>query len=364
MDDARWMRRALELAEKGSGRTSPNPLVGAVVVRSGVCVGEGFHPKVGEPHAEVFALREAASQAKGATLYVNLEPCCHFGRTPPCVELILRSGIGRVVSAMEDPDPRVRGQGHEALRRAGVRVDVGLLETEARRLNAPYIKWKTQGIPFVTLKFAMSLDGKVATRTGQSRWITGEASRLDAHRLRNVYDALLVGVGTVLADDPLLTTRLPQAGRNPLRVVLDTHARTPLNARVLDVREETKTLLFVAEGTETHRVETLLAKGVEVSRVPQTTRGLDLNAILKILGEREILSLLVEGGPTVHGSFVEAGLVDRVVAYIAPTIIGGREALGVVGGLGFERLSDVLHLKGWKIQPLPPDVRLEADAEG
>jgi len=361
MDDTRWMRRALEIAETASGRTSPNPLVGAVVVRNGVCVGEGFHPQAGEPHAEILALRDAGEAAKGATLYVTLEPCCHYGRTPPCTEAIIEGGIRRVVSAIEDPDPRVAGRGHQRLREAGIHVDVGTLAAEARRLNAPYLKWKTTGIPFVTLKIAMSLDGKVATRLGESQWITGETSRLDGHRLRNRSDAVLVGVGTVLADDPLLTTRLPEASRDPLRVVLDTEARTPPTARLVNVPSNAKTLLFVAEDADDSRANALAARGVEVVRVPRATIGVDLNAVLKRLGERDILSVLVEGGPTVHGSFAHARLVDRVIAYVAPLLIGGRDAPSAVGGTGFATLADGLHLEWQSVCPLPPDVRMEAD---
>jgi diaminohydroxyphosphoribosylaminopyrimidine deaminase/5-amino-6-(5-phosphoribosylamino)uracil reductase len=363
MDDARWMRRALELAETASGRTSPNPLVGAVVVRNGICVGEGFHPKAGEPHAEVFALREAGDAARGATLYVTLEPCSHYGRTPPCADLIVRCGIRRVVSAMEDPDPRVSGRGHERLRNAGIRVDAGLLESDARRLNAPYLKWKTTGVPFVTLKIAMSLDGKVATRTGESRWVTGDASRLDGHRLRNTHDAILVGVGTALADDPLLTTRLPDSSRDPTRVVLDTDARTPLTAKVVNVDSDAGTLLFVADDADDLRVNALAERGVEVCRVPRTPRGVDLNAVLKTLGERQVLSVLVEGGPTVHGSFAELRLVDRVVVYVAPVVIGGKDAPSAVGGMGFATLADSLHLESWRVSSVSPDVRLEADVK-
>ncbi|MDA1192945.1 MAG: bifunctional diaminohydroxyphosphoribosylaminopyrimidine deaminase/5-amino-6-(5-phosphoribosylamino)uracil reductase RibD [Candidatus Poribacteria bacterium] len=364
-DDERWMLLALQEAAKASGRTSPNPLVGAVVVRNGVCVGTGFHPRAGQPHAEVFALREAGEKARGATVYVTLEPCSHYGRTPPCADKLIAAGVARVVSAMEDPDARVSGRGHAKLRHAGIAVESGVLESEARRLNAPYLKWKRTGRPFVTVKLAMSLDGKTATRTGESKWITSEAARAEGHRLRNTHDAILTGIGTILADDPQLTTRLSEGedARDALRVILDTHARTPVIARALQGADDTQTILVVGEQADAARVEALESAGAVVWRLPSSGRGIDLNALLDRLGSADILSVLVEGGASIIGSFVEARAVDRVVAFLAPMVIGGREALSGIGGEGFARLAETLRFASWETRPIPPDLCVIADVE-
>jgi diaminohydroxyphosphoribosylaminopyrimidine deaminase/5-amino-6-(5-phosphoribosylamino)uracil reductase len=359
-DDERWMTRALELAEVANGHTSPNPSVGAVVVRSGVCVGAGYHPRAGDPHAEVFALREAGGRARGATLYTTLEPCSHTGRTPPCADLIVRGEIARVVSAMRDPDPRVSGRGHERLRAARVVVDVGVRGSAARRTHAAYIKWKTTGIPFVTMKVAMSLDGKTATTTGESQWITSEPARVEGHRLRDRHDAILVGARTVLADDPALTTRLPEGGgRDPARIVLDTHARTPTTARIFAHLDSAPTVVVTSETADPARVSALRDAGASVWRVPASEGGVDVQHALARCGEEGILSLLLEGGSRVRGSFVRARLVDRVVAFVAPRILGGHAAAPAVGGLGFERLADALELTSWTTRVSGADVVLD-----
>ncbi len=308
--DDKWMARALRLARRADFRTSPNPMVGCVIVEKGVAVGEGLHERAGGPHAEVMALRGAGARARGATVYVTLEPCSHQGRTPPCTRALLAAGVRRVVIAMLDPDPRVHGSGVRLLRQRGVQVEVGVGGEEAAELNRAYVHQRLTGRPLVSAKFACSLDGRIATHTGESRWITGEEARRHVHRLRHENDAILVGVGTVLADDPMLNARFPGA-RQPLKVVLDSRGRTPATARV---RLGPAPLLI--------------------------DRGDDLPALLAGLADRGVLSLLVEGGARVLGSFFDAGLVDRLFAYLSPSIIGGEGAPAAVGGVGASALSD------------------------
>ncbi|MDI6632192.1 MAG: bifunctional diaminohydroxyphosphoribosylaminopyrimidine deaminase/5-amino-6-(5-phosphoribosylamino)uracil reductase RibD [Bacillota bacterium] len=357
-DDESFIRRTLELAARARGLTSPNPLVGAVVVRDGRVVGEGYHRRAGLPHAEIEALQAAGEAARGATLYVNLEPCCHTGRTGPCTEAIIAAGVKRVVAAMVDPNPLVAGKGIARLREAGIDVAVGVMEDEARRLNEAFIKYVTARRPFVILKTAMSLDGKIATVTGESRWITGEAAREYVHQLRNTCDAVLVGIGTVLKDDPSLTTRLPEGGRDPVRVILDSSARLPLAARVLNQDSEAPTLVATTEVAPAERLAALRQAGAEVlvcGRGPQV----NLDLLLAELAAREIVSVLVEGGSTVNASFLLQGLVDKVVWFIAPRIIGGREALGPVGGSGIRHLARAIRLTETVVKQLGADLCVE-----
>jgi len=335
------MRRALELAALARGKTSPNPLVGAVVVKDGVIVGEGYHRKAGTPHAEVIALQEAGARAKGADLYVSLEPCCHYGRTPPCTKAIIEAGIKRVVVACEDPNPLVAGKGIEILRQAGITVDVGVLREEARRLNEVFFKYITTGRPFVTLKAAMSLDGKIATFTGDSKWITGEQARQYAHQMRAEHDAVMVGIGTVLADDPLLTVRLPGEDRRPLRVIVDSRLRIPLESRIVLTAKGFPTVVAAVrhEGNQGKK-KSLEERGVEVWELPADRGRVDLKALLGELGKREVTSVLLEGGATLNASALEAGVVDKFVFFIAPKIIGGSRAPGPVGGNGAKKIED------------------------
>jgi diaminohydroxyphosphoribosylaminopyrimidine deaminase/5-amino-6-(5-phosphoribosylamino)uracil reductase len=322
--DERWMRAALQLAARGRGRTSPNPAVGCVVVAGGAVVGQGFHPRAGEPHAEVFALDAAGERARGATLYVTLEPCCHHGRTPPCTERILAAGVARVVAAMTDPDPRVSGGGVERLRAAGVEVEVGCLEAEARELNAPYVTARTLGRPFFLLKYAMTLDGRLHAASGDARWVSGEESRRRAHGLRDWMDAVLVGAGTVLADDPQLTCRIP-GGRDPLRVIADTRARTPASARALG----RGCLVAVGPDAPAAAVRAMERTGAEVVRLPTGEGGhIDLRALAAELLGRGALGVLAEGGPTLLAALADAGLCDRVVCFLAPKLIGGKATMG------------------------------------
>lgn len=358
--DEQWMRRALELATSAIGEASPNPLVGALVVRNGQIVGRGVHRYAQVTHAEVLALEDAGEQARGATLYTTLEPCSHQGRTPPCTETIIRSGIARVVAAMIDPNPQVCGRGIEALRRAGVRVDLGVCESDARRLNEAFITYITTGRPFVHLKIAMSLDGRIATRTGESRWITGEVARRRVQELRHQSDAVLVGIGTVLADDPELTDRLGRPRSRPLvRVVLDSRLRLPLESKLVRTADEAPVLVFTTLA-EDERRERLHALGVTVISVPVHESRVSLPAVLEELGRREITRLLVEGGADVAAAFVEHRLVDKLTLLLAPRLIGGRQAVPALGGSGCARLSDAWAVDIVRLDRVGDDLELTA----
>ncbi len=349
------MREALRLAAFGRGRTSPNPMVGAVLVRDGRVVGAGWHRKAGTEHAEIHALRMAGELARGATIYVTLEPCSHTGRTGPCAKALIEAGVRRVVAAMEDPNPLVGGRGFQMLRAAGIEVECGLMEQEARRLNEAFVTWMTKKRPFVTLKMAMTLDGKTATANGESKWITGKEARLRGHALRDENDAILVGIGTVLADAPLLTTRLPDGnGHNPVRVILDSHARTPVDTPMLH-DGVTPVLIATTEVAPYDKVEQLRAAGAEVLRVG-IGPDVDLSLLLQMLGEKKICSLLVEGGSTVHFSFLKANLADKIYTFIAPMIVGGKDAMPAVGGDGFSRLIDAARLTDITTEMIGDDV--------
>jgi diaminohydroxyphosphoribosylaminopyrimidine deaminase/5-amino-6-(5-phosphoribosylamino)uracil reductase len=343
-EEERWMRRALALAEQGF--TPPNPMVGCVIVKDGEVVGEGFHPYAGEPHAEVFALRAAGENAKGATAYVNLEPCSHFGRTPPCAQALIDAGVARVVAASTDPNPNVSGHGFEMLWAAGIEVETGLLEEDARRLNEAFFHFQTTRRPFITLKAAMTLDGKIATRTGDSKWITGEESRSYVHRLRAQSGAVLCGVGTVIADDPLLTARLPGGvPRQPLRIVLDPHLRTPLKAKLVQTAPKTPTLLVTSSQAPRDKSDALASAGVEVLVLPHSPDGLvDISALMDELGRREIISVLVEGGGKTHAAFLAAQQAHRLLWFIAPKLVGGESAPSPLEGEGVARMADAVML--------------------
>jgi len=361
MSDAAFMRRALEAAERGRGLTSPNPLVGAVVVREGRVVGEGAHLRAGGPHAEIEALGAAGESARGATLYVTLEPCAHHGRTPPCAPAVARAGVARVVAAMRDPNPLVAGGGADLLRAAGVAVEVGVLSAEAEGQNRAWLTAMRERRPHVTLKAAATLDGKLADVHGTSKWITGEAARQRAHRLRAEADAIVIGVTTALRDDPALTVRLPQPWpREPYRVVLDTAARLDAQARLIHAGTPGRALVAVGEQAPAARVRALEAVGATVVRCPTREGRVDPAALLERLFERDVRAVLVEGGGETHAAFVDAGLVDRVALFLAPLLLGGREATGVVGGGGRE-LKSALRLTAPSVTPLGDDVLLEAD---
>lgn len=346
-NDQLWMARALELARRADYATSPNPMVGAVVLdEKGGLAGEGYHAAKGAPHAEEIALAAAGARAQGGTIFANLEPCTHAHRSPACADAIVAAGIKRVVVAMEDPDARVNGGGIRRLRDAGIEVTVGVEAAAAQRLNEFYTVHRTTGRPFVALKYAMSLDGKIATRTGRSRWITGEEARAHGHQLRHEHDAILVGVNTVVKDDPRLTTRLTKKEnpRQPLRVVLDSHLRIPKVARVLDGH----TLIAATRSGSVNGAEVLQLDADQDGRVL-------ISGLLDELGRRGIISLLVEGGGETHAAFLAAGLVDKVYVYIAPIVIGGREAPGPVAGGGVEDLESALRLRDTTVTTVGDD---------
>jgi diaminohydroxyphosphoribosylaminopyrimidine deaminase / 5-amino-6-(5-phosphoribosylamino)uracil reductase len=361
VSDAAFMQRALELAERGRGLTSPNPLVGAVVVRDGRVVGEGAHLRAGGAHAEVAALAAAGEAARGATLYVTLEPCAHQGRTPPCAPAVARAGIARVVAAVRDPNPLVAGGGADLLRAAGAVVELGLLAAEAERQNRAWLIAVRQRRPHVTLKAAATLDGKLADVHGSSKWITGEAARRHAHRLRAESDAIVVGVTTALRDDPALTVRLPEPWpREPYRVVLDTAARLPAGARVIHAGTPARALVAVGEGAPPARVAALEATGARVLRCPTRDGHVDPVALLDRLFALEVRAVLVEGGGQTHAAFVEAGIVDRVALFLAPLLLGGRDATSIVGGAGRD-LKAALRFAPPVVTRLGDDLLIDAE---
>ncbi len=363
LQDEDFMRVALNLARNAIGRTSPNPLVGAVIVREGRIVGAGWHRKAGTPHAEIHALNMAGDLAKGATLYVTLEPCSHYGRTGPCAEAVVKAGIKRVVIGMGDPNPKVAGKGIAILKRAGIEVRCGVLEDEARALNEVFLKWIATQKPFVVLKTAMSLDGKIATHTGKSQWITGEAARRRVHEYRDTYDGILVGIGTVLADNPSLTARLPDGqGKNPVRIVVDSKARTPLDAKLV-TDGAALTIIAVTAKAPQERVQALKDKGVAIM-VAGDGEQVDMDLLMRKLGEMEICSVFVEGGGQVNFSLLKAGLVDKVHAFIAPKLIGGREALTPVEGEGFAELTEAVELERTTVETIGQDILLTGYVKG
>ncbi len=358
-DDAAFMALALREARKGLGRTSPNPAVGAVVVSGGRVVGKGFHRKAGTPHAEVHALAAAGEAARGATLYVTLEPCNHTGRTPPCSLAVLGAGIRRVVIGMSDPNPLATGGG-DFLASQGLEVIRGVLADACAAINRPFAKHVTTGLPWVIMKAGMSLDGRIATHTGHSGWITNERSRAAVHRLRDRVDAILVGVGTALADDPSLTTRLASGrGRDPLRVVLDTDLRLPPTARMLLQESDAPTWLFCGPRPDPARARALTAAGAVVKPVALGAHGrLELAAVLRELGASQINSLLVEGGGAVHGAFLAEQLVDEVNLYLAPSFIGG-DGVPVVGAMGIDTVQGARRLKNMRTRRMGSDLFIE-----
>jgi diaminohydroxyphosphoribosylaminopyrimidine deaminase/5-amino-6-(5-phosphoribosylamino)uracil reductase len=362
-DDYRYMARALELARRGLNTTDPNPRVGCVMVREGRTVGEGWHVRAGGPHAEVHALRQAGERAVGATLYVTLEPCSHHGRTPPCTTALIDSGVKRVVAAMTDPNPLVAGCGLQALRQAGIAVEAGILEAQAEALNPGFVLRMREGRPFIRCKLAMSLDGRTAMASGESKWITSEAARHDVHRLRARSSAIMTGVGTVLVDDPSLTARFGQAGedtvrRQPVRVVLDTHLRTPVAASVFSQPGETWIMTAADDPARIHMLE---QAGARVFQVPARDGVLDLQAVTGCLGQAQINEVLVEAGETLSGALLVAGLVDELLVYMAPHVMGDG-ARGLFRLPGITRMAQRLALtivdvravgRDWRITALP-----------
>jgi len=369
--DRRYMAVALRLAARGRGHTSPNPMVGAVVVANGRIVGRGYHQRAGGPHAEVIALRAAGPRARGATLYVSLEPCCHTAkRTLPCVPLLIHSGLRRIVVAMKDPNPLVRGKGIRALRQAGLAVTVGCLSDEAERLNEAYVHGMNTGRPFVILKSAMTLNGKIADAGGGSRWITGEAARHHVHGLRSRVDAILTGVGTILHDDPLLTVRWTEAGRRvslerqPLRVVLDSRLRIPLGAKVLS-KGIGRTLIATTNKASRTRLAQVQARGARVLVLPERKGRVSLAACLRALARMGVSTVLIEAGSGVNASALHERLIDRLCLYVAPRLLGGgREVFGAVDGAAPARLPDALPLRDFRITRIGEDVLIEGTLAG
>lgn len=357
--DRRFMRRAIELARKGAGHTAPNPMVGAVIVKEGRVIGEGYHHRCGEKHAEREAFAALTESAEGATLYVTLEPCCHQGRTPPCTEAVIEHDIARVVIGSRDPNPLVSGKGAAQLRAHGITVEEDFLREECDELNPEFFHYITTGLPYVIIKYAMTLDGKIASRTGASRWITGEEARGHVHKMRGRYAAVMAGIGTVLADDPMLNCRLPGA-HQPLRVIADSRLRIPTDSRIMRSAKEYPTLIVCAESSAAKR-EALEGLGAEVLCLPDGQGRTDLKALMKDLGERRISSVLAEGGGELHEALLRNGCADHVMAYIAPMLMGGKDAKSPVGGIGFASPDEAVRLKDRRITPLGEDLLLEYD---
>lgn len=368
MAEEQFMKRAIELAKQGAGWTAPNPLVGAVVVKNGRVIGEGYHRKYGELHAERNALAACSEDPAGATLYVTLEPCCHYGKTPPCTEIIIEKKIAKVVIGSRDPNPKVAGKGARILREHGIEVVEDYMREACDALNPVFFHYITTKTPYVVLKFAMTLDGKIATRTGASKWITGEAARNHVHQLRGRYAGILAGIGTVLADDPMLNCRIDGA-HQPLRIILDSHLRIPMGSRLVRSAKEYPLLIVCNESTRDReegasRIQKLEEAGAKVWTLPEKNGHPDLNALMQRLGEEKIDSVLIEGGGTVNEAALKAHIVHHVYAYIAPKIFGGEDAKTPVEGSGIRLPQECANLRLAKITVLLNDMLLEYDVEG
>jgi len=365
MDTIAIMRKVLSLAAKGKGRTSPNPMVGAIIIKGGKIIAADYHRKSGMPHAEVLALEKAKANAKGATLYINLEPCCHTEKkTPPCTKSIIEAGIKKVVVAMIDPNPQVFGKGIKELQNAGIETEVGIMEEEARKLNEAFIKFITKKEPFVILKIAQSIDGKIATHTGESRWITGEKARRYVHKLRNEVDAVPVGIGTVKKDNPLLTCRI-RGGRSPYRIIVDSHLEIPLNSKVLDHKDH-KTiiatiypLLKKEEDRYKKKIDILRNMGVQVLTIKNKDGKVDLKALMKELGMVNITNVMIEGGSSISASALSDRIVDKVLFFIAPKIIGGVDAVPSIGGKSPTMLKNAFRIKNVNVKTIGEDLLVE-----
>ena len=364
MDDHDYMDMALDLALKGQGFTSPNPMVGAVVVKNGKVVGRGYHQAAGKPHAEVNALNDAGGEAKGATLYVNLEPCNHTGRTPPCTHQILSSGVQRVVVAMRDPNTDVKGGGIDFLEKNGINVSLGICEAQAKRLNEVFVKYIGTKRPFVILKCAATLDGRIATRTGDSKWVTNELSRGIVHQLRHAVDAILVGIHTINADDPSLTTRLPHGkGKDAIRIILDTNLSISPGAKVLRLDSDSDTILVAGKSAIKEKKSTFAANGVRVIEAVLKNKRIDMNPLMDQLGAMNISSLLIEGGSRVTASALNAGIVDKIMFFYAPKLTGGDDGVPICRGKGPELMADCIAVKNVTLQRFGDDVMIEGYIE-
>lgn len=356
-NETTYMKRALKLAAMALGRTSPNPVVGAVIVKDGQIIGEGFHRLAGTEHAEIVALREAGEAAEGAELYVTLEPCNHKGKTPPCTEAIIKAGIKKVYAATLDPNPLVSGKGVKKLTSVGIDVKVGLLEKEAQQMNEFFFKYITKGRPFVALKTAMTLDGKIAAPTGDSKWITNEKSREYVHGLRDIYDAILVGIGTVLKDDPLLNTRLTKKNRrDPVRLVMDGSLEIPLDSQIVLTAKQQKVILYTCSRADRTKIEELQSRGVEVVVLGEFANIVPMDEVLKDVAQRGLMSVMIESGGRINAHALENNYVDKVYWFVAPKIIGGEQAPSPVGGKGLERMADAKTLKNIEIKHFDDDL--------
>ena len=360
MTDEYYMNKAIRLAKKGEGFVSPNPMVGAVVVKRGVVIGKGYHQRYGDLHAERNALKNCSEDPKGATLYVTLEPCCHHGKTPPCTDIIIEKGISRVVVGTMDVNPLVAGKGIEILRNHGIQVDVGILENECIAINKFFNKHMTTGLPYVVMKYAMTADGKIATKTGGSKWITSDGARESVHKLRKVLSAIMVGVSTVIADDPMLNCRLSEPHIDPVRIVCDTHLRTPLSSQLVRTANEIKTI--IATSVDPAKAKDYERHGCQILQVPKKGEHLDLTALFKKLGSIGINSILLEGGGTLNFSALSEHLVDEVYVYMAPKIFGGS-AKSPVEGIGIDNPGDAIKLNTRKVTGIGPDILIQSEVE-
>lgn len=361
MKDTEYMRLALQLAEKGCGHVNPNPMVGAVLVKEGRIIGQGYHERYGAPHAERNALASCTESPEGAALYVTLEPCCHYGKTPPCTEAILRSNIQKVVVGSRDPNPLVAGKGIRKLRRRGIEVVEGVLKTECDKLNEVFFYFMQTGKPYVVMKYAMTMDGKTAAYTGASKWITGEAARSRVHQDRSRYSAVMAGIGTVLADDPLLTCRI-DGGKNPLRIICDTELRTPLSSQIVATAGEIPTVIATV-CTEAEIQRPYIEAGCRILPVLKRGGHLDLSELMTKLGEEKIDSILLEGGSILNWSALQAGIVNKVQAYIAPKLFGGANGKTPVAGMGVSRPEDAFFLTNSKVTCLGEDILIESEVK-
>ncbi|MCD4746592.1 MAG: bifunctional diaminohydroxyphosphoribosylaminopyrimidine deaminase/5-amino-6-(5-phosphoribosylamino)uracil reductase RibD [Bacteroidales bacterium] len=357
----KYMQQAIELSKKGIGFVNPNPVVGAVIVKDNKIIGQGYHEFFGGPHAEINAINNSTENVKNATIYVTLEPCSYYGKTPPCVDAIIKNGISKVVIGMQDPNPLVAGKGIEKLKNNKIEVETGILENEIKILNEIFIKYITKKLPFCILKTAMTFDGKIATVSGDSKWISNEKSRKYVHELRQKCSGIMVGVNTVINDNPSLTVRIKgEKTNNPVRIIVDTHCRIPLNAKVLNSCLDTKTIIATTEQANIDTLKSITKTGTEIIKTPLKNGKVDLKYLMKILGEKGIDSILIEGGSTLNYSAINDGIVDKVISFISPKIIGGESAKTPVGGEGKKFLKDAFILKNLRIKYFDDDIMIEA----
>lgn len=359
--DTMFMKKAISLAKKGEGLVDPNPLVGAIIVKDERIIGKGYHEYFGGNHAEINALENAFENTKDSTMYVTLEPCSHFGKTPPCVEAIIKGGIKRVVIGLVDPNPLVSGNGIKTLRDHGIEVVTGVLENECRELNEVFLKYIETKLPFVTLKYAMTLDGKISSYTGDSKWISNLKSRKYVHKLRHINAAIMVGIGTVLSDDPSLNTRLDiEKPLDPIRIIVDTRGRIPIDSKVVNLKSNAKTIVATSDLIETEKLNALESKNVTVIICPMVNNQVDLNYLLKSLAKRDISSILLEGGSELNFNMLKENLIDKVITFIAPKIIGGKSSKTPVGGEGIELMKDSINTENIKYKTFDDDICIES----